>query len=123
MAAGADLGWLSQYPHEREILFAPLTGLEVQWTRVQDSVLVVGVSLSINLASLTIEQVVGKRKKLVSDAAEGAILETRGEALALGLAERAEAVAETVRSPRRLCPPQPSPLADSPISVWLIVDS
>ena len=27
---GADLSFLSQYPHEKEILFAPLTGLEVR---------------------------------------------------------------------------------------------
>ena len=26
---GADISWLSQYPHEKEILFAPLTGLEM----------------------------------------------------------------------------------------------
>ena len=26
---GADLSWLSQYPHEKEICFPPLTGLEV----------------------------------------------------------------------------------------------
>ena len=26
---GADLSWLSQYPHEKEILFGPLTGLEM----------------------------------------------------------------------------------------------
>ena len=26
---GADIGWLSQYPHEARSLFAPLTGLEV----------------------------------------------------------------------------------------------
>ena len=37
---GADLAWLSQYPHEREILFAPLCGLEVQTTRVVQSVTV-----------------------------------------------------------------------------------
>ena len=58
---GADIWWLSQYPHEREILFAPLTGLEVQATRVQGSVLVVGVSLSVNLSSLTIEQARARR--------------------------------------------------------------
>ena len=26
---GADLSWLSQYPGEKEVLFAPLTGMEV----------------------------------------------------------------------------------------------
>ena len=58
---GADISWLSQYSHEAEILFAPLTGLEVQATRVQGSVLVVGVSLSVNLSSLTIEQARARR--------------------------------------------------------------
>ena len=26
---GADFSWFSQYPHEREIVFPPLTGIEV----------------------------------------------------------------------------------------------
>ena len=26
---GANISWLSQYPHERETLFGPLTGIEV----------------------------------------------------------------------------------------------
>jgi hypothetical protein len=54
---GADISWASQYPHECEILLAPLTGLEVRSMRVEGSVLVVGVSLSVNLTALTIEQV------------------------------------------------------------------
>ena len=54
---GAEIAWLSQYPGEAEILFAPLTGLEVRSTRVDGSVLVVEVSLSVNMKSLTIEQV------------------------------------------------------------------
>ena len=41
----------------RRSLFAPLTGIEVQSTRVEGTVLVVGVGLSVNLASLTIDQV------------------------------------------------------------------
>ena len=57
---GSDLSWLSQYPHEKEILFAPLTGIEVQSTRIEDSVVVVEVRLSINLKTETIEQVVSK---------------------------------------------------------------
>ena len=60
---GADIGWLSQYPHEAEILFAPLTGLEVASTRVHGSMLIVGVSLSVNLSSLTIEQVIGQHSR------------------------------------------------------------
>ena len=71
---GAELGWLSQYPHEAEVLFNPLTGLEVQSTRVDGSVLVVVVKPSVNLTSMTLEQVIGKRKKLVEDAAGGAPL-------------------------------------------------
>ena len=31
---GASLSWLSQYPHEEEILFAPLTGVELRAARV-----------------------------------------------------------------------------------------
>ena len=57
---GASLGWLSQYPEEAEILFAPLSGLEVMGTRVQGAVLVVEVRLSINLNNATIEEVVAK---------------------------------------------------------------
>lgn len=53
---GADICFLSQYPHERETLFNPLTGLEVQSVRVEDTVMIVSVKLSINLGSLTIEQ-------------------------------------------------------------------
>ena len=84
---GADLGWLSQYPHEAEasaahfahpskrcrrlifrlapfrlrlqVCFPPLTGLGVECTRVDGSVLVVNVRLSVNLGQ-PIERVVAK---------------------------------------------------------------
>jgi len=42
---GAELDWLSQYPHEKECLFAPLTGFELQQTRVEGSVLIAEVRL------------------------------------------------------------------------------
>jgi NLR family CARD domain-containing protein 3 len=54
---GADVSWLSQYPHERECLFAPLLGIEVVSTEVDASVLVVQTALSTNMSSLTLEQV------------------------------------------------------------------
>ena len=76
---GADITFLSMYPHEQEVLFAPLTGLEVHSMRVEDAVLVVSVGLSINLTALTIEQVIGKRRKLLGDMAAGVCLEVRGK--------------------------------------------
>ena len=58
---GADLSWLSQYPHEAEVMFPPLTGLEFLYHSVEDGhVLVVTVRPSVNLRSLTFEQVVAK---------------------------------------------------------------
>ncbi|CAK0880935.1 unnamed protein product [Prorocentrum cordatum] len=36
---GADLSPLSQYPHEREICFPPLTGMEVLGSRIEGSIL------------------------------------------------------------------------------------
>ena len=43
-------------PHEKECLWAPLTGLEMQSTRVEGSVLVIIVRVSVNMVSSTIEQ-------------------------------------------------------------------
>lgn len=57
---GADLSWISQYPTEEEILFAPLTGIEIVNTRVQGATLVVEVRLSVNMMNRTIEEVVAK---------------------------------------------------------------
>ena len=45
---GADIGWLSQYPHEEEILFGPLTGVEVQGTRVEGHTILVEAAPSVN---------------------------------------------------------------------------
>jgi hypothetical protein len=47
----------------QEICFAPLTGVEVQKTRVDGSTLVVEARLSVNLAALTIEEVVAKMQR------------------------------------------------------------
>ena len=54
---GAELAWLSQYPHEREILFAPLTGIEMRSTRIEGRTIVAEMLLSVNLTAPTIEQV------------------------------------------------------------------
>ena len=38
---GADLSWLSQYPHEREVTFPALTALEVRDSHVDGSTIIV----------------------------------------------------------------------------------
>jgi hypothetical protein len=83
---GADISFLSQYPSEEEILFNPLTGLEVRGSRVEGTVLVVEVKLSVNLTSLTIEQVTGKRKKMLQDMLVGVEAEVRQALLTEGKA-------------------------------------
>ena len=67
---GASLDWLSQYPHEREILFPPLTAVEVisiddqvSTTDGSTEVRRVTVRLSCNLISATIEKLLGVRKQ------------------------------------------------------------
>jgi len=58
---GADVSCLSQFPAEREILFAPLTGLEISAVpRDEEGVLVIELRLSCNLHDQTLEQVVDK---------------------------------------------------------------
>ena len=52
-----DLGMLFADPHECEILFGPLTGIEVLGVRVEASVIIVECAFSINLTALTLEQV------------------------------------------------------------------
>jgi hypothetical protein len=63
---GAPLGWCSQFPGEEEILFAPLTGLEVVGTpKVEDSAIIVELRLNCNLHDLTIEQILAKMQKVL----------------------------------------------------------
>ena len=57
---GAEISWLSQYPHEQEVLFAPLTCIEVQRSHVEGNMVMVAMSISINLLAPTIEKVVAK---------------------------------------------------------------
>ena len=85
-SSGADISFLSQYPFEKEILFNPLTGLEVRGSRVEGPLLIVEVKLSVNLTSLTIEQVIGKRKKMLQDMVFGLEAEVRQALRTEGLA-------------------------------------
>jgi len=69
--ACVSTAFLCADPHEAECLFAPLAGLEVRSTRVEGRVLVVEVRANINLNALTIEQVIAKRHRLITNMAEG----------------------------------------------------
>ena len=57
---GADLSWCSQYPHEHEVLFPPLSSIEIRGTRIESNVLVLEVQLCVNLTSQTIEQTIAR---------------------------------------------------------------
>ena len=89
---GADLSWLSQYPHEREIVFAPLTGVEVQSMRVDGEVLSVDMRLSINLTSRTIEQVIGKMQQSHLDLIQLLLDDLRYAGAPLGVLGRMESL-------------------------------
>ena len=91
---GANLSWLSQYPHEEEILFGPLSSLEVQGTHVEDGIVVIRTRLSVNLQALTLEQVVSKMQR-----SHGTLLESLiGELRLVGAPERALRPLATVRA-------------------------
>ena len=55
-ARGADMTWLSQYPHEVETLFPPLTGLDVTNVRSDETHRDEGVSLIVVEANFVIPQ-------------------------------------------------------------------
>ena len=75
-------------------MLPPLIGLQVRGLGVDGGTLVVKSRLSINMASLTLEQVAGKRKKLLEDMAHQMAVEVRKDVPA----EAAEAAGGMVES-------------------------
>jgi len=74
---GADVSWLSQFPHEKEILYSPLTGMEVRGSTVEGRVQVYQIVLSVNFTNPTIEEVINKRRKMLFDMQPGLEYELR----------------------------------------------
>ena len=67
---GCNIGWLSQFSHEKEILFPPLMAFMVVGTRVDKEIprtLIVEARFTLNMLSLTLDKVISKRRKLISD--------------------------------------------------------
>jgi len=60
---GADISALSQYPGEKECLFAPLTGFELLSERVEGCIQVVELRVSVNLNALTMDEVINKMQR------------------------------------------------------------
>jgi hypothetical protein len=60
---GAEVKWLSQYPFEEEIIFPPLSAIEVQAIHVHGSVLAVEVRLSVNMMILTVSEILSKLQR------------------------------------------------------------
>ena len=92
MNRGAELTWLSQYPHECEILFAPLTGIEMLGTRVEGAAVVAEMRLNVNLLAPTIEQIVNRRHHLLGDMASNMSLELRAALVSDGVGLESESV-------------------------------
>ena len=74
---GASLQWLSQYPHEKEVLFPPLSSVEILGTRVEGTVLVLRVQLCINLTNQTIEQTIARMQHSHVQIIEGMLQDFR----------------------------------------------
>ena len=61
---GAEMAWISQYPHELEVLFPPLLGVEMTDARVDSDLLVVSIRPTINAMTRTLSQVISTQKDL-----------------------------------------------------------
>ena len=90
------MSWLSQYPHDRTIVFSPLCFLQLLKSRVEahpvsgGDVLVCTIRVLTNQAMPTIGQMVVKRKGIVADLCDKQVQHVStalGEAAAVQLAE------------------------------------
>ena len=87
---GAEIAWLSQYPHETEILFAPLAALSMTETRIDmhplngKHIIVCKMRVSINLTNPTIEQVISRRRTICTNMGRGLLMEMRSSLLKKG---------------------------------------
>lgn len=60
---GADLAWLSQYPHERECCFVPSTGHELMTSRVDGTCVIVELQLAVQGELETLSEILTRLKR------------------------------------------------------------
>eukprot|EP00966_Prymnesium_polylepis_P254544 5881953-Prymnesium_polylepis.1 len=81
---GAEIDKLAQFPSENEIVFSPLTAMEVNGYRVDEldglgAVLIIEVLPVVNPRSLKYEDIFGKRHKLLKEVQEDLVLNMERE--------------------------------------------
>eukprot|EP01051_Picozoa_sp_SAG22_P016733 SAG22_NODE_2424_length_2587_cov_1.512058_2_plen_754_part_01 len=82
---GATIQFLSQYPAEAEVLFGPLTGLEVMHSRLQGDTTYIRFRPTVNQRTVRIEELVGRRKALHIEGVKNLRAELQSELKASGL--------------------------------------
>jgi len=79
---GADVSWLSQFPRESEVLFPPLTHLEVVGApRTEGSAIVMDLRPNVNLRMRTVEELMGQAKAFFLDTVDHFLDDVRGLSL------------------------------------------
>ena len=67
---GADIGPISFYPHEREILFGALAMMECINVRIEGAVIVLEVRLNVNAMAGTLDDIMNEKSRSIANAAE-----------------------------------------------------
>ena len=67
---GADIGPISFYPYEREILFGALVMMECINVRIEGAVIVLDVRLNVNALSGTLDDIMNEKSRSVANTAE-----------------------------------------------------
>ena len=70
-----------------QVLFAPLTGIEMRRSRIEGTTIVAEMALTVNLTTPTIEQVIQKRMRLVQQMSASLAMESRAQLSGTGLEE------------------------------------
>ena len=77
-----------------QVLFAPLTGIEMRRSRIDGATIIAEMALTVNLTTPTIEQVMQKRMLLVQQMSTSLAMESRAKLSGTGIEEACAALLE-----------------------------